>query len=155
MSNWFCVWKLHSDYQFVIGDMQTAGSCQQQWWRAENDSKRTVGEDYNHYETMLRKTLALNILLQLRWVQAMFPHTYCVKTIRFTHWIYQTSMSLHILKVLYNSEKHLNPLMQVWNSSKEVKNVIKSILNFICHDKSSSSTSQAEFIDMSFREKAK
>ena len=57
-------------------------------------------EDYNHHEIVLRRTLLLKILLQLRWVQAIFPSTYCVKPIQLAHWIYQTSVTLHILEVL-------------------------------------------------------
>ena len=47
-SNWFCIWKLHSDYQSVSGCIKTAGPWQ--WWRTESDSQGTVGEDYNHYD---------------------------------------------------------------------------------------------------------
>ena len=67
------------------------------------------------WQRVLRMTLKINMVLRLHWVQTTFPSTYCVKPTLLRHWICQTSMSLQVLKVLSNSQKHLNPLMHVWN----------------------------------------
>ena len=49
--------------------------------------------------------------------------TVCKPT-QLRHWIDWTSMSLQVLKILSNSEKHLNQLIHVWNHSYELNKLV-------------------------------
>ena len=98
----FCYWKRANGWSYLMMNRE--------------QQRRNCGRRLKpSWRIVFRMTLKLKMVLWLHWVQTTFPSTYCVKPTLLRHWIYQTSMSLQVLKVLSNSEKHLNPLMHVWN----------------------------------------
>ena len=146
-------WKPHSNYQFVIENLQTNGpSCQQQQWRTET----TVKELWQKTTIIMTDSVEKNLHIE-NGIAAELDSSHIPLHLRCkAHTVEALNRSnINVLPSLERflkfreAPESINPGVKSFIRSEklEVLCTIMSILNFASHDKSSSSTNQAELFE--------